>query len=70
MLRLAEILTKKKVTQKSLALSLKTSNVSVHNWVKNRYQPSISTLYEIADILEISVYDLLTEKIKTKKIKQ
>lgn len=65
--RIKEILELKGIKQKWLAEKLGKSFNMVNSYVQNRRQPSLAVLYQIADILEIDVKELLIsseEKIK------
>ncbi len=57
--RIREVLDNKGVKQTWLAERLGKSYNMVNSYVTNRRQPSISTLYEIADLLNVSPKDLL-----------
>lgn len=59
--RIKEVLEEKKVTQTKLAEELGKSFNMVNSYVQNRRQPSISTLYKIAKILNVSAKELLVE---------
>ena len=47
--------------QKWLSEKLGKSYNMVNSYVRNRRQPSIEDLYKIADILDVSVKDLLVD---------
>lgn len=59
--RIKEVLEEKGIKQIWLAEQLGKSYNMVNSYVQNRRQPSIECLYEIADILKISVKELLVE---------
>ncbi len=59
--RIKEILEEKGIKQIWLAEKLGKSYNMVNSYVQNRRQPSIECLYEIAEILNISVKELLVE---------
>ena len=59
--RIKEVLEEKGIKQIWLAEKLGKSYNMVNSYVKNRRQPSIECLYEIAEILNISVKELLVE---------
>ena len=59
--RIKEVLKEKGVKQIWLADKLGKSYNMVNGYVQNRKQPSIECLYEIAQILNISVKELLVE---------
>jgi len=59
--RIKEVLKEKGIKQTWLADKLGKSYNMVNGYVQNRKQPSIECLYEIAQILNISVKELLVE---------
>ena len=59
--RIKEVLEKKGIKQIWLAEQLGKSYNMVHSYAQNKRQPSIECLYEIAEILNISVKELLVE---------
>ena len=59
--RIKEVLDEKGIKQIWLAEQLGKSYNMVNSYVQNRRQPSIECLYEIAEILNISVKELLVE---------
>ncbi|HDQ16441.1 MAG TPA: XRE family transcriptional regulator [Bacteroidetes bacterium] len=62
--RIKEVLEEKGIKQTWLADKLGKSYNMVNGYVQNRQQPRLEILYEIAEILEISVKELLVEKNK------
>lgn len=64
--RIKVILNNKGLKQTWLSEKLGKSYVIVNSYVQNRKQPSLSTLYQIAEILEIDVRELIVPS-KTKK---
>jgi transcriptional regulator with XRE-family HTH domain len=66
--RIKEVLEEKGIKQIWLAEKLGKSYNMVNSYVQNRRQPSIECLYEIAEILNISVKELLVEH-RNKKIR-
>jgi len=62
--RIKEILEEKGIKQTWLAEQLGKSYSIVNGYVQNRQQPRLEILYEIAEILEVSVKELLVEKNK------
>lgn len=60
--RIKEVLESKGIKQTWLAEKLDKSYNMVNSYVQNRRQPSLEDLYQIAEILEVSVKDLLVEK--------
>ena len=59
--RIKEVLNEKGVKQTWLAEKLGKSFKIVNAYACNRKQPSIETLFQIADLLQISVKDLLVD---------
>ena len=66
--RIKEVLEEKGVKQTWLAEQLGKSYNMVNGYVQNRQQPRIEVLYEIAEILGVSVKELLIDN-ETKKNK-
>ena len=63
--RIKEVLVQKGLKQIWLSKELGKSYNMVRSYTTNRRQPSVETLYKIADILNISVKDLLIDNKKT-----
>ena len=59
--RIKEVLEVKGIKQIWLAEQLEKSYNMVNSYVQNRRQPSIESLYEISEILNVSVKELLVE---------
>ena len=59
--RIKEVLEEKGIKQIWLAEQLGKSYNMVNSYAQNRRQPSIEDLYRIADILEVSIKNLLVE---------
>lgn len=59
--RIKLVLQEKGVKQTWLAIKLDKSYNMVNSYVANRRQPSVEVLYKIADLLDVSVKDLLTD---------
>ena len=59
--RIKEVLEEKGIKQIWLAEKLGKSYNMVNSYAQNRRQPSIENLYRIADILEVSIKNLLVE---------
>lgn len=57
--RLKIILAEKSKTNKWLAEKLSKTEVTVSRWVTNEVQPSMETLLEIANVLDVDIKDLL-----------
>jgi len=66
--RIKEVLEEKGIKQTWLAEQLSKSYNMVNGYVQNRQQPRIEVLYEIAEILGVSVKELLIDN-ETKKDK-
>ncbi len=64
--RIKEVLDEKGIKQTWLAEQLGKSYNMVNSYVKNRQQPRLEILYEIARILDVEVKDLLIEIKKEK----
>ena len=64
--RIKEVLDRKGIKQTWLAEQLDKSYNMVNSYVQNRQQPRLEVLYEIADILEIDVKELLQSNKVTK----
>ncbi|TVZ24103.1 repressor LexA [Dokdonia sp. Hel_I_63] len=60
--RIKLVLEEKGIKQTWLAEKLHKSYNMVNSYVANRRQPSVEVLYQIAEILEVSVKDLLEER--------
>ena len=60
--RIKEVLDGKGIKQTWLADKLGKSYNMVNSYVQNRQQPRLEVLYQIAEILEVEVKDLLKEK--------
>jgi len=58
--RIKDVLDERGLTQMWLSQQLGKSYNMVNSYAKNRRQPSISILFEIAEILNIEPRDLLT----------
>jgi len=59
--RIKEVLEEKGIKQIWLSERLDKSYNMVNSYVQNRRQPSLECLYRIAEILKVSVKDLLVE---------
>lgn len=58
--RIKEVIKKKGVTQSQLAKYLHKTKSTVSMYANNKVQPNVTTLYEIAEILQVDPRDLLT----------
>jgi len=59
--RIKKVLEEKGIKQTWLAKKLGKSYNMVNGYVQNRQQPRLEILYEIAEILNVSVKDLIVE---------
>ena len=62
--RIKVVLTEKKVSQVRLAEQLGKSKATIYNICDNRSQPHLIDLYRIAQILEVTVCELLNDPPK------
>lgn len=60
--RIKVVLAEKEVKVQDLAAGVDASPVTASRWVNNRQQPSLDTLYSIADFLKVDVCDLLVRE--------
>ena len=58
--RIKVALAERQKTSKWLADKIQKSPTTVSRWVSNKIQPSLEQLYEIANVLDMDVKDLLT----------
>ena len=65
--RIKEVLENKGIKQTWLADKLGKSYNMVNSYVQNRQQPRLEILYQIAEILDVEVKDLLTDKKENAK---
>jgi len=63
--RIKAVLADKEKTSKWLAEEVGRSKATVSRWCSNQVQPPLEVLYQIADILEVPVCDLLVPNEKT-----
>ncbi len=68
--RIKEVLEKKGIKQTWLSEKLGKSYPIINGYAQNHKQPSIEVLYEIAELLNVDVKDLLvsSSELKTKSI--
>lgn len=64
--RIKEVLKDKGITQTWLANQMDKSYNTVNEYARNKRQPSLEDLYEIAEILNVSAKDLLIDKTELK----
>lgn len=60
--RIKVVLVEKEISQTNLATKLGKGRVTVNRYCSNEKQPSLEILKKIADILEVSMCDLLVER--------
>ncbi|WP_027394227.1 helix-turn-helix domain-containing protein [Aquimarina latercula] len=65
--RIKEVLEQKGIKQIWLAEQLGKSYNMVHSYAQNKRQPSLEILYKIAEILNVSAKELLTDEKTEKK---
>jgi transcriptional regulator, XRE family len=58
-IRLRELRKQEKLTQKELAIKLKTTDDSIYSWEKGRSQPEIEQIRNICKIFNVSANYLL-----------
>lgn len=63
--RIKAALAENKKKNKDLSEDLGVAPSTVSNWVTNTSQPSIETLFEIADYLKVDVRTLLVSNLKS-----
>lgn len=57
--RIKEVLRRRKRTNTWLAEQLGYNINTISRWCHNKQQPDVTTLYKVAHLLEVPVYDLL-----------
>ena len=62
--RIKEVLKDKGISQTWLAENMEKSYPTINEYARNKRQPSLEDLYKIADILNVSVSDLLIDNKK------
>ncbi len=62
--RIKEVLGEKEITQTWLAKELGKSYNMVNSYVQNRRQPSIEVLFQIAELINVDVQELLVSNKK------
>lgn len=60
--RLKVVLAEKEITAKSLAEKLGRDPATVSKWCTNSSQPTIETIFRIAEILEVDYTELLRKQ--------
>ena len=62
--RIKVVLAEKQRTNKRLAEQLDKGDATISKWCTNRAQPSLGTLVEIANVLQVDVKDLLRSTVQ------
>ncbi len=62
--RLKVVLAEKKITSKWLAEQLGKDPTTVSKWCTNKVQPSLETLIEISNILNVDVKELIRSSLE------
>ncbi|MEL7162962.1 MAG: helix-turn-helix transcriptional regulator [Bacteroidota bacterium] len=60
--RIKTILAEQERTNKWLADKMEVNKATVSRWCSNQAQPSLETLYEIAEVLDVDVCALLVRR--------
>ncbi|WP_339844763.1 helix-turn-helix transcriptional regulator [uncultured Dokdonia sp.] len=60
--KIKEVLDSKGISQTWLSTKMNKSYTSINEYARNKRQPSLEDLYEIAEILCVEVSDLLLKK--------
>ena len=60
--RIREVLRQRKISNKWLAEKLEKDQITVSRWCRNVQQPSLPTLFQIAELLAVQPKDLLEER--------
>ena len=63
--RIKAVLADKEKTSKWLADEVGRSKATVSRWCSNQVQPPLDVLYQVADILEVDVCELLVPNRKS-----
>jgi transcriptional regulator with XRE-family HTH domain len=62
--RIKAVLAELGVTSSQLSEKIGRNKVSVSRWCTNESQPTLETLYEIAEFLDVSIKDLILDNKK------
>lgn len=60
--RLKVVLAEKNLTSKWLAEQLGKNEATISRWCTNDVQPTLNTLSQISELLEISILELINDK--------
>jgi len=66
--RIAEALDEKGLKNNDLVIHLKIKKETVSRWVNNKQQPTLNTLNDIAQFLQIDIRELLYQSERAKKM--
>jgi len=66
--RIAEVLDEKGLKNNDLVIHLKIKKETVSRWVNNKQQPTLNTLNDIAQFLQIDIRELLYQSEWAKKM--
>ncbi len=64
--RIKEVLKDKGISQTWLTEKMDKSYTTINEYARNKRQPSLKDLYHIAELLKVSVKNLLIEKTEIK----
>jgi len=67
--RIKAVLAEQEKTSKWLAEQVDRNRATVSRWCSNQMQPPLDVLFQIADVLEVDVCELLTTNEKSPKQK-
>ena len=62
--RLRVVLAERRISKKWLADKMQKNPTTVSRWCSNEMQPSLETLLDIAEVLEVDIKDLIWSSIK------
>jgi len=57
--RISEVLEEKGLKNKDLVIQFKIKKETVSRWVNNKQQPTLNTLNDLANFLQVDIRDLL-----------
>jgi putative transcriptional regulator len=60
--KIKEVLVRKGISQKDLAARMGKNEHTISNWCINKAQPPLKELYQIAEIIEVDICDLLVSR--------
>jgi transcriptional regulator with XRE-family HTH domain len=63
--RIAEVMAEKGLTGKALAAKAGKREETISGYCTQKFQPTIATLFELADILEVDVRELLVPNTRS-----